>query len=212
MNYIEIYNSLIEKRKSYPPEKDFEKHHIKPKCLFPELAKDKNNLVKLTYREHYIAHHLLYRYYKSIEDKNALFKMCCAWMRMCKNRNGLHISINAYEKVKKYCNEERKKIKVSEETKEKLRNLPNKGKGASEEIEKERARKISEAKKGKKFSEEAKRKMSKGKKGNKNALGHKLSEESKKRISEKLKIYFKAKKKINRINVQCLDMPVAKIK
>lgn len=100
MNYLKVYNALIEKRKLNPPKENYEKHHIKPKSLFPELAKDKNNLVKLTYREHYLAHHLLYRYYKSIGDKNATSKMALAWFKMCYRNDGLKVSLSQLEKAK----------------------------------------------------------------------------------------------------------------
>ena len=36
-----------------------EKHHILPKSLYPEYAKNKDNLVKLTAREHFICHWIL---------------------------------------------------------------------------------------------------------------------------------------------------------
>ncbi len=108
MNYKKLYNALIESRLKNPPKENFEKHHILPKSLFHEKAKDKNNLVKLTYREHYVAHHLLYLHYKKKGDKNATMKMALAWRMMCKNTNGLHVSINEYEKAKQADKEERK--------------------------------------------------------------------------------------------------------
>lgn len=36
-----------------------EKHHILPRCIRPDLVRDKNNLVYLTAREHFIAHKML---------------------------------------------------------------------------------------------------------------------------------------------------------
>lgn len=77
-----------------------EKHHIKPRSLFPELAKDPDNIVKLTYREHYVCHHLLYKIYEEKNDKNALFKMLSAWLRMCKNTDGMHVTARQFEIVK----------------------------------------------------------------------------------------------------------------
>lgn len=189
MNYLKVYNALIEKRKLVPPKEYFERHHIKPKSLFPELAKDKSNLVKLTYREHYLAHHLLYRYYKSIGDKNASFKMGNAWMLMCKNGDGLHVSINDFEKAKKYCNEEKRNFHHSEETKLKI-SLHNPNKNGLSKSHREKIGKSNKGKihsieqnlnhsklmkdyflthnvwnKGKKTCEEVKRKMSEAMKG-----------------------------------------------
>ena len=54
MDYQKIYDNLIKKRLEIPPAGRFERHHIVPKSLGGPDTKD--NLVKLTYREHYIAH------------------------------------------------------------------------------------------------------------------------------------------------------------
>jgi len=150
MNYLKVYNALIQSRLKNPPKENFEKHHILPKSLFPEKAKDKSNLVKLEYKAHFVAHHLLYLHYKNTGDKNAIFKMGCAWAYMCRNTNGLHVSINDYEKAKKADKEERKnKFKgngnpfygkhLSDEHKKKIskklkgRKIWNKGKYLSKE-------------------------------------------------------------------------------
>ena len=57
MRYETIYNNLIEKRRIEVPEGYSEEHHIKPKSLGGSDSKD--NLVRLTAREHYLAHYLL---------------------------------------------------------------------------------------------------------------------------------------------------------
>jgi len=60
MNYKKIYNDLINSRKKLVRSKKdnyYESHHILPKCLGG--SDDKDNLVLLTPREHYIAHWLL---------------------------------------------------------------------------------------------------------------------------------------------------------
>lgn len=59
MNYQKIYDQLISKRKSYPIKKPhyFERHHITPRCIGGN--NNPENIVKLTAREHYIAHLLL---------------------------------------------------------------------------------------------------------------------------------------------------------
>lgn len=61
MNYKRIYDSLIEKGKSRNLTGYCEKHHIIPRCLGG--SNDKNNLVKLTAEEHYVAHQLLVKIY-----------------------------------------------------------------------------------------------------------------------------------------------------
>ena len=64
MNYKKIYNQLIEnaKIKNNNKNKYYELHHILPKCLGGN--DDEKNIIKLTLREHYIAHKLLTEIYK----------------------------------------------------------------------------------------------------------------------------------------------------
>lgn len=58
MDYQKHYSLLIESRKQNPTESDYhEKHHILPRSLGGDDSKE--NLVKLTAREHFVAHLLL---------------------------------------------------------------------------------------------------------------------------------------------------------
>lgn len=58
MNYTKIYESLTSKN----AKSDYtEVHHIVPKCMGG--SNDKSNLVRLTAREHYLAHRLLTKIY-----------------------------------------------------------------------------------------------------------------------------------------------------
>lgn len=57
MDYIKIYNSIVNTRKITPYIGYTEKHHIIPRCLGGKDSED--NLVKLSAREHYICHLLL---------------------------------------------------------------------------------------------------------------------------------------------------------
>lgn len=80
MNYKKAYLELVMSRQLLKRRKvkgDYhEKHHILPKCLGG--TNDKENLVLLTFREHYIAHLLLTKCY---EDINAKRKMIYGlWM------------------------------------------------------------------------------------------------------------------------------------
>lgn len=63
MNYLKIYNNLITSRQTrkFKSVDYYEVHHILPKCLGG--TNDKSNLIKLTAREHYIAHWLLTKLY-----------------------------------------------------------------------------------------------------------------------------------------------------
>lgn len=64
MNYLKIYNSLIEDARTNPKNDLYkESHHIIPKCMGGVDSKD--NLINLTARQHYIAHWLLYKIHKT---------------------------------------------------------------------------------------------------------------------------------------------------
>jgi hypothetical protein len=65
MNYTIIYNDLIKSRQARKPTTVdyYENHHILPRCLGG--TDDKSNLVKLTAREHYLAHWLLTKIHPS---------------------------------------------------------------------------------------------------------------------------------------------------
>ena len=61
MNYDRHYNLLIERAKTRNLSEHYEIHHIIPRCIGGSDAE--NNLVKLTYEEHYLAHQLLVKIY-----------------------------------------------------------------------------------------------------------------------------------------------------
>lgn len=76
MNYLKIYNRLINKAKLRQNPKNIyiEVHHIIPKSVRGTSKKD--NLVELTLREHYLAHELLVRIYPECNElKYALWMM-----------------------------------------------------------------------------------------------------------------------------------------
>lgn len=68
MNYFKHYQLLCSTRKTMNRQKGdsqyYEKHHILPKSLGGD--NNDTNLVLLTSKEHYLAHLLLYNYYKNI--------------------------------------------------------------------------------------------------------------------------------------------------
>lgn len=77
MDYQRIYNELITKRKKEIFLGYVEKHHIIPKCLGGSDNKD--NLVSLSAREHFIAHMLLHKIHQCQKTAYAL------WMMQCKS-------------------------------------------------------------------------------------------------------------------------------
>ena len=68
MDYAKVYKSLIKKRQNIPIIKGeiySERHHIIPKSMGGTNRKE--NIVRLTAREHYVAHWLLFRIYRNKE-------------------------------------------------------------------------------------------------------------------------------------------------
>lgn len=81
MNYLKIYNNIINKRKIEKPIGYKEKHHIIPRCL--NGTDENKNLIELTAREHYICHLLLVKIYKNTKY---YYKLLNAFLMMnCKN-------------------------------------------------------------------------------------------------------------------------------
>jgi hypothetical protein len=73
--HLRRYIKLIEHYTTNISESQGETHHILPKCLFPEHKNNKNNLIKLPIRAHYLAHYFLH---KCLGGKmtQAFFMMC----------------------------------------------------------------------------------------------------------------------------------------
>jgi hypothetical protein len=99
MNYIAIYNSIIEFRRANPLlEGYFETHHIIPRCLGGSNCS--TNLVKLSAREHYICHLLLTKIHPegSVQHK----KMVRAFlaMRMISSNQHRYVSSRNFDKFR----------------------------------------------------------------------------------------------------------------
>ena len=156
MNYKQIYNQLISKRQQEtPPENCYtETHHIKPKCLGG--TNETTNLVKLTAREHYIAHLLLAKIYNTYGMYAAVIYMQTGRF---KNRK-FKFNSRLYQKIREeFANKMSQKMKGKTSW--------NKGKKMSNDFK----QKVSVAKKGNKYwvgkhhSEETKLKISEAHKG-----------------------------------------------
>jgi hypothetical protein len=79
VDYQKHYNYLVERAKDRNISGYTEKHHILPKSMGG--SNDNDNLVKLSAREHYIAHLLLHKIHGKSETAYAL------WMMQCKSHN-----------------------------------------------------------------------------------------------------------------------------
>ena len=69
MTHLDRYKRLIQHYVNNPCIQSAaiasEKHHILPRAMFPECIKDKDNVVVLPTKAHYIAHYLLYKAYRN---------------------------------------------------------------------------------------------------------------------------------------------------
>jgi hypothetical protein len=169
MNYKRIYKELITNARSRQlPETVYtEQHHVKPKCKGG--SDGKKNLVRLTYREHILAHRLLYRMHPRTKELAYAFHM------MVKGTNG-------YEVKNRYILAEAKEAYIrartgsvhSEATKRKI-SKSNTGKHGTmngRKMSTETKEKMRQAKLGKKRSQEAKDAISAGKKAQMSADGY----------------------------------------
>jgi hypothetical protein len=83
MNYQKIYDQIIKRAKTRQLEGYSEKHHIIPKCLGGN--NNKENLVELTAREHFICHRLLCEIYP-----NELKLLYALWLMAIGKKKGKH--------------------------------------------------------------------------------------------------------------------------
>lgn len=176
MNYINIYKNLMQKALLRTNLSGYiEKHHILPRCIGG--SNYENNLVKLTAREHFIAHKLLVRIYPENHSLSyALWGMCMK----SKNTNGRYItSSRDYENIKNKMSlitKSRLKKhnhwvgrKHSKKSKEKMSESAKKRK-ISTEMEKQRRDGISNGHKNKPLTKEHIANISESKKGEKNPM------------------------------------------
>ena len=90
MNYIKIYNSIMSNAQASKRVKGehryYERHHIIPRSLGGLDTSD--NLVLLTAKEHFLAHFLIWKHYKSMNMTDQMNKMAHAFNMMSMNKNG----------------------------------------------------------------------------------------------------------------------------
>jgi len=96
MNYNKLYSRFIESRplRSKETESGYEVHHILPVSLGGAKYK-KANLIKLTCREHFIAHRILAKMYRG----NKKYKMIHALKRMC-DPTRFRITARTYQHIR----------------------------------------------------------------------------------------------------------------
>jgi hypothetical protein len=161
MNYLQIYESLIERAKDRTLNGYSEKHHIQPKCLGGSNKRE--NIVMLTPEEHYIAHLLLVKMYPG--DHRLLWAAVSMTnhTKLHQRNNKLHGWLR--RKFSEAIRERMTGRHPSEETREKLRNAKL-GKKTQPHTE-ETKRKMSEASLGRAKSKEHRAALAKAKLGKK---------------------------------------------
>ena len=116
MNYQRIYNQIVERGKIRQLDGYKECHHIVPKCMGG--SDNKENLVELTAREHFLCHYLLVRIYPNNQKLIHAFWLMCIVKRDYQSR---YIpSSRQYEEAKNLRNSLLKGRIVSQETRDKL--------------------------------------------------------------------------------------------
>jgi hypothetical protein len=96
MNYQRIYDQIIDRAKTRKLEGYKEKHHIIPKCLGG--SNEKENLVELTAREHFICHLLLCKIYP--ENINLTFALWAMVNMRTSSQERVKVSSTLYEEIK----------------------------------------------------------------------------------------------------------------
>jgi hypothetical protein len=184
MNYQKIYDQLIERAitENRKKSKDvyYERHHIIPECMGG--TDDKDNLINLTAREHFIAHKLLHYIYPKNDKLFFAYYMMSNIKNDFQERN-YYVSSYEYERLKKIFSEKMSNRTLSDSHKRKIGEA-SKGRTHTD-VSKQKNREAHLGKpspmKGRKHSEDAKEK-------NRQAhLGKIQSEETKQKTSDTLK-------------------------
>jgi hypothetical protein len=97
MDYTRIYNQIIERAQTRKLEGHVEKHHIVPKCIGG--LDEKENIVELTAREHFLCHMLLCEIHpQEYKLKHALFLMAIGKQKV--KEKTYVIGSRVYERLK----------------------------------------------------------------------------------------------------------------
>lgn len=182
MNYQRIYDELMLSRQHrclsgiY-----FEKHHIIPRSMGG--SNEVTNLVKLTAREHFLAHWLLWRIHR---NKQTAFAFRCMYKFV--NHKEKFSSI-AYQEMREAYSMELSNFNKnrSPESRKKLSDALIGNKNGAGKRSEETKRKMSNSQKGRIVSEESKKKNSISHIGNSFRKGKPASDETKQKISDSKK-------------------------
>ena len=193
MDYQKIYNDLVDRGKTRILAGYTETHHIVPRCIGG--SDDIDNLVKLTAREHYIAHKLLVKIFPAEFKLKYAFWMMCSMETTTQTR--YKVSARDYEYAKQLIaiRHPETRNKISTSLKQSYETGKRKKWNLGKKMPSEYGEKISKAKKGMVgtnkgilMSEEQKQKI------RNTLLGHEVAQSTKNKISETL---------LNRPSITC---------
>lgn len=94
MNYQEHYDKLVFRARERKLDCYSESHHIIPRCMGG--TDDKNNLVQLTAREHFIAHLLLWKIHPKSHGLIKAISMMCAGNKEYRSLNRMYSWLKEY--------------------------------------------------------------------------------------------------------------------
>jgi hypothetical protein len=180
MKYRHIYAALIARAQARVLNDCYtENHHILPTSMGG--SEDVDNLVKLTAKEHFVAHHLLWKIHRNREMTKAFMLMCSV------RRNGIKYRVYAkdYQLLKEDARKVQSEFMIGRQGNNLGKTLPQEWRDNISKGQKghHRGKGKSSSFKGKNHSDEAKKLISEKQKGNKNHLGIPHSEETKKQMS-----------------------------
>jgi hypothetical protein len=166
-HFFNRYLKFINYCQNTPKGKIVECHHIIPKSM--SGSDDSDNLIKLTPREHFIAHLILWKAFRNKQTNFAL------WSMQMKQRD-FKMNSKIYQTLKEeqqHLQSERMKTENPMYKKECCEKISTYKKGKT--LSQQTKQKMSESRKGIKKSEETKVKMSQSAKGKKKSDIHKLN-------------------------------------
>lgn len=180
MNYLKFYHQLILKAQNRSLHNIYvERHHIVPLSLKGEDIE--SNIVSLTAKEHFVAHHLLWKIHRNPQMTKAFMLMCNV------KRNGVKYKISAkeYQILKEEFSKAQSDAIKSRPGNNLGRILPQEWKDniSKGQVGHGRGNGGSKGFTGKHWSEEQKNTISERMRGKKTHLGILHSEETKKQMS-----------------------------
>lgn len=171
LNYQELYDNLIKLAKERTPlTEGYEVHHIVPRCLGG--SDDKDNLIKLTYKEHYLAH----AYLSLIHPDNDKLIFAFNMMGRVIKDGDIPITPEEYAQLREQYSKAHSNRMIGNKNSSKKRSLEYKLRMSNSLLNSDYN-----------TSGQRGREISQSLIGNKNALGHKQTDTHKLNISQGLK-------------------------